>query len=272
MSITQSRLKELLHYNPETGVFTSLVTTGQAIKGKIRVPYKQGNKAPIFSLDSVRFAAAKLCVLYITGEYPENLGYSDKDNSNLIYSNILILLPVPEIPYPLTASYLREVFIYEEESGKLLVKIKRHNKAGEVGTEVGSLAVTGYLEVRIANISYLIHRLIFLYMTDSWPTEYVDHINRDKLDNRWCNLRQATVSQNNANSDRGNHSNTGIKGLHYIHHDTAPYYKASVSSKGTLYTKGLAFTPETEDHVIDVLSTWLIETREELHKEFACHG
>lgn len=38
-------------------------------------------------------------------------------------------------------------------------------------------------------------------MTGVWPTQ-VDHKNRDRSDNRWDNLREATVSQNSGNSVR----------------------------------------------------------------------
>jgi len=37
-------------------------------------------------------------------------------------------------------------------------------------------------------------------MTGQWPKEYIDHKNRKRDDNRWCNLREATHSQNYVNS------------------------------------------------------------------------
>lgn len=50
-------------------------------------------------------------------------------------------------------------------------------------------------------------------MTGEWPDGDVDHINRDKLDDRWCNLRLATRSQNSANVALRRHSTSGFIGV-----------------------------------------------------------
>src|SRR5258708_16286059 len=42
-----------------------------------------------------------------------------------------------------------------------------------------------------------------------------DHVNRDGLDNRRCNLRPATGSQNAANKGRQSNNTSGFKGVNW---------------------------------------------------------
>lgn len=49
----------------------------------------------------------------------------------------------------------------------------------------------------------LAHRVAYKLMTGKDAgNQVVDHINNDRTDNRWCNLRLATRSQNRMNSKR----------------------------------------------------------------------
>jgi hypothetical protein len=47
---------------------------------------------------------------------------------------------------------------------------------------------------------YWASRIAWFYMTGEWPSGFVDHKNRDPLDDRWHNLRLASHGQNRANS------------------------------------------------------------------------
>ncbi|WP_428999737.1 HNH endonuclease signature motif containing protein [Stenotrophomonas maltophilia] len=46
---------------------------------------------------------------------------------------------------------------------------------------------------------YRQHRLAWLYMTGQWPSGEIDHINHDRSDNRWHNLRDVSHQANQQN-------------------------------------------------------------------------
>lgn len=70
--LTQKRLKELLHYNPETGIFTRLKTVpGKAKKDNIAGYIKKDGYRAI-SIDHKRYYASRLAWLYMEGYFPEN--------------------------------------------------------------------------------------------------------------------------------------------------------------------------------------------------------
>jgi hypothetical protein len=52
-------------------------------------------------------------------------------------------------------------------------------------------------------------------MTGEWPSSLfvIDHINRDTTDNRWVNLRLATISENGANAKMRCDNKSGFKGV-----------------------------------------------------------
>lgn len=55
-----------------------------------------------------------------------------------------------------------------------------------------------YLVFKSKGRQFYAHRVAWLLMTGQWPQD-VDHINQIRSDNRWCNLREASRSQNAIN-------------------------------------------------------------------------
>jgi hypothetical protein len=51
----------------------------------------------------------------------------------------------------------------------------------------------------------------------------IDHQNRDKRDNRRCNLRKANQQQNVANASLSRRNKTGYRGVHSTHRPGKPY-------------------------------------------------
>lgn len=71
-----------------------------------------------------------------------------------------------------------------------------------------------YTMVWIGGQLYAIHRLIWIYHYGESPKQDIDHINRNRYDNRIENLRVLTRSQNILNS--GNRRNTvALKGVSF---------------------------------------------------------
>jgi predicted HAD superfamily Cof-like phosphohydrolase len=74
----------------------------------------------------------------------------------------------------------------------------------------------GHTGIRILGTSYLAHRLAWLYQTGEWPTAQIDHINGNRKDNKFLNLRQATNTENNINKDLTIRNNSGYKGVSWV--------------------------------------------------------
>ena len=56
------------------------------------------------------------------------------------------------------------------------------------------------------------HRIIWLWMTGEWPEE-IDHINHDRKDNKWLNLREVSHKENNRNQSRNKNNTSGCSGV-----------------------------------------------------------
>jgi hypothetical protein len=56
--------------------------------------------------------------------------------------------------------------------------------------------------IEINSKAYFVHRLVWLIAYGEFPSAFLDHINRDRQDNRISNLRAATLAENNQNITR----------------------------------------------------------------------
>jgi hypothetical protein len=116
----------------------------------------------------------------------------------------------------ITAERLRELLRYEPETGRFfwLERSGRGIKKSCSGSLAGNLNNTGYRRVTLDRKMYLEHRLAWFWVHGEWP-EYIDHINRDRSDNRISNLRPCSMSENLMNTVVRKNNKTGITGIHW---------------------------------------------------------
>ena len=172
-------------------------------------------------------------------------------------------------PMP-SAEYLRSRLNYDPETGKFTWKFcegmsKRWNTR-YARKEAGYLNKTrGYVVIRIDGVMYLAHRLAWLWMTGHEPTEEIDHVNRDKADNRFVNLREASRNDNMRNGTGGKRTvNFGLpRGVTPV--TGSKGFKAEVRANGHSTYLGTYPTPEEAGEAAR-------RAREQYHKDFAYHG
>ena len=108
----------------------------------------------------------------------------------------------------LTQEVLKNYLTYDPENGTFI-----RNKDKKI---LGTKHSTGYVVIRISKPSdklYKAHRLAWLYMHGSFPTNIIDHINRNGFDNRIENLREVTQKQNTENRLLNKNNTSGFKGV-----------------------------------------------------------
>lgn len=107
-----------------------------------------------------------------------------------------------------------------------------------------------------------IHTLFHRELLGLQDGEIRDHWNGNGLDNRICNLRPATISENNHNQMIRKDNTSGIKGV--IWYKKNQKWRAKINCNGETYQKYFADKNDAEE--------WVRAKREELHKDFANHG
>ena len=141
-------------------------------------------------------------------------------------------LPAPEL--------LWESFSYSPFTGELrTLKAKRGWSVGRVIG--GRVDARGYIRTEIGGNMYRLHRLVWCWVTGEDPGYLeVDHIDGNKSNNRWENLRLATHQQNCTNTSAYSNNQSGFKGVQQVR----TKWRAVTRAGGKLRHIGYFDTPE----------------------------
>jgi len=89
--ITAERLREVLHYDAESGVFTWIASTAR--RGRKRIGHRAGTIDDrgyvIIKINQKLYQASRLAWLYVTGEWPKNqIDHQDQITGNNAFLNL----------------------------------------------------------------------------------------------------------------------------------------------------------------------------------------
>jgi len=134
-----------------------------------------------------------------------------------------------ELPSP---TLLRQFLDYDPEAGKLVWRerlpvhftdgvysavrcCKSWNRLNAGNQAFTNIMGIGYAKGSVNGRLLLAHRVIWAIVTGEWPQGDIDHINGNRSDNRWVNLRDVSHAINLRNASGKSNNTSGATGVSY---------------------------------------------------------
>lgn len=167
---------------------------------------------------------------------------------------------------------LAKILSYDEDGNVFLKNNGGNGK--KAGDKIGTMDTDEYIKTRITFGNYdfkvSLNKIVFCLHNGRWAKKgfRVDHINGITTDNRPCNLRESTNSQNGANAKLSKRSKTGIKGVFLSIKKGKTIVTGSVYCNRVRYQKSVTLGKKPLEILIQELKTWRDEKSKELFGEF----
>lgn len=155
---------------------------------------------------------------------------------------------------------LMQAFEYNQHTGEF-AKVKRYNWKNELiectRNVIDCENAYGYYQVNFKRKVYLVHRLIVYMMTGEYPEKNIDidHINGDRSDNRWCNLRIVDRACNLKNVGMRIDNTSGVKGVH-LEKSSGKYFTFIYHNKRRIVLGRFATIEEAEAARINAMAKY----------------
>ncbi len=165
-----------------------------------------------------------------------------------------------------TAEYVCSRIDYNPETGALIWKpiveqssIDKMWNTRFAGKKITHKNSSGHIQFGMNGKNYLAHRMAWLIVHGDLP-DLIDHANGVRDDNRLCNLRPATRSQNSSNTRRRSDNTSGYRGVSHRCHPIK--WSAFIGVNGKTLHLGNFDRPEDAAHAYDAAA-------KKYHGEFA---
>lgn len=117
----------------------------------------------------------------------------------------------------ITSEYLKWIMTYDPLTGDV-VRIRKQSWRGnwyDCESVPKSITPYGYLQMNVQGRPYAVHRLIWCYMTGDFPPFDIDHLDGDRLNNKWENLRAVDRETNLRNVGIKPNNSSGVNGVSF---------------------------------------------------------
>ncbi|EMF5533998.1 HNH endonuclease [Salmonella enterica] len=147
--------------------------------------------------------------------------------------------------------------VYYDETSPSFLRWKVTRDNIQAGTIAGSINSSGYYRITINNVSYRVHRIIWVLFHGEIDSNLtVDHLDRNRANNNIRNLRLVTHSQNCSNKENSERANGLPRNISY-------HSNKRVDSNGRYYMTAMIRIPDSNKRIsksgydLDELLLWL---------------